>query len=200
MKGSAWRWRTRNARLVDRGPGVVAIPATQATHLTSSSKVTSTSISVSTSSSIRDSSLSSSSTVRTSSKEEISTSVKTTRHLAFPPQQQTDSASVRRRPECFRCGEQGHWADHCPKKATQQPPAFNTSARHGAPQQALGGHGHAYNRGKVNHLEAEAIQNAPDMPVGMFPIESHLAKVLFDTGATHFFMSISWVEAHNIPV
>jgi hypothetical protein len=34
----------------------------------------------------------------------------------------------------------------------------------------------------------------------MFPIESHLAKVLFDTGATHSFVSTSWVEAHNIPV
>jgi hypothetical protein len=36
--------------------------------------------------------------------------------------------------------------------------------------------------------------------VGMFPVESHLAKVLFDTGATHSFVSTSWVEAHNIPV
>jgi hypothetical protein len=34
----------------------------------------------------------------------------------------------------------------------------------------------------------------------MFPVESHLAKVLFDTGATHSFVATSWVEAHNIPV
>jgi hypothetical protein len=33
-------------------------------------------------------------------------------------------------------------------------------ARQGAPQQALGVCGQAYNRGKVNHLEAEAIQDA----------------------------------------
>jgi hypothetical protein len=38
------------------------------------------------------------------------------------------------------------------------------------------------------------------MAVGMFPVESHLAKVLFDTGVTHSFVSTSWVEAHNIPV
>ena len=38
------------------------------------------------------------------------------------------------------------------------------------------------------------------MVVGMFPIESHPTKVLFDTGATHSFVSTSWVEAHNIPV
>jgi hypothetical protein len=52
----------------------------------------------------------------------------------------------------------------------------------------------------VNHLEAEEIQDAPDVAVGMIPIEPHLAKVLFDTGVTHSFVSTSWVEAHNIPV
>jgi hypothetical protein len=36
--------------------------------------------------------------------------------------------------------------------------------------------------------------------VGMFPVESYPAKVLFDTGATHFFVSASWVESHNIPI
>jgi hypothetical protein len=87
---------------------------------------------------------------------------------------------------------------HCPKKATQQPLAVNTPARQGAPQQAPGGRGQAYNRRKVNHLEAEAIQYAQDVAVGMFPVESHPAKVLFDTGATHSFVSTSWVEAHNI--
>jgi hypothetical protein len=77
--------------LVDLRPGVAAFPATQATHLSSSSKVTSTSISVSTSSSsIRGSFLNnSSSTVRTTHKEEIRTSARTTRHLAFLPQQPT---------------------------------------------------------------------------------------------------------------
>jgi hypothetical protein len=52
----------------------------------------------------------------------------------------------------------------------------------------------------VNHLEVEAIHDAPDVVVGMFSVECHLAKVLFDIGATHSFVSTSWVEAHNIPV
>jgi hypothetical protein len=76
---------------------------------------------------------------------------------------------------------------NCPKKAALQPPAVNTPARQGAPQQALGVRGQAYNRGKVNHLDAEAIQDAQDMAVGMFPVESYPTKVLFDTGATHSF-------------
>jgi hypothetical protein len=52
----------------------------------------------------------------------------------------------------------------------------------------------------VNHLEAEAIQDAQDVVVGMFPIESYPTKVLFDIGATHCFVSVSWVESHNIPI
>jgi hypothetical protein len=78
--------------------------------------------------------------------------------------------------------------------------AVNPPARQGTPQQAPGGSGQAYNHGKVNHLEAKAIQDAQDIAIGMFPIESYRAKVLFDTGATHSFVSTSWVEAHNIPI
>jgi hypothetical protein len=74
------------------------------------------------------------------------------------------------------------------------------SSKAGVPQQATGNRGHAYNRGKVNHLEAEAIQDAPDVAVGMFSVKSHPAKVLFDTGATHSFVTATWVEMHNISV
>jgi hypothetical protein len=52
----------------------------------------------------------------------------------------------------------------------------------------------------VNHLEVEAIQDAQDVAVGMFPVKSYPAKVLFDTGATHSFVSTSWIESHNIPI
>jgi hypothetical protein len=52
----------------------------------------------------------------------------------------------------------------------------------------------------VNHLEAKAIQDAQDVAVGMFPVESYPAKVLSDTGATRSFVSTSWVEAHNSPI
>jgi hypothetical protein len=49
-------------------------------------------------------------------------------------------------------------------------------------------------------LEVEAVQETPGMIVGAFSVESHLAEVLFDTGATHSFITESWVEAHNIPI
>jgi hypothetical protein len=49
-------------------------------------------------------------------------------------------------------------------------------------------------------LEAGAVQETPDMIVGMFPVDSHIAVVLSDTGATYSFITASWVEAHNLPI
>jgi hypothetical protein len=85
---------------VDLRPGVAVVPATQATHISNSSKVTSTSISVRTNnSSTRGSFLSSSGTIRTTSREEISISVRATRHLTFLPQQPTRTTKQLRRKE-----------------------------------------------------------------------------------------------------
>jgi predicted aspartyl protease len=49
-------------------------------------------------------------------------------------------------------------------------------------------------------LEAEAVQKTPGMIVGIFPVESHIVEVLFDTGSTHSFITASWVEAHNVSI
>ena len=35
---------------------------------------------------------------------------------------------------------------------------------------------------------------------GMFTIDSHPAYVLFDSGASHSFMSMGFVDRHNIPL
>jgi hypothetical protein len=49
-------------------------------------------------------------------------------------------------------------------------------------------------------LEAKAVQETSSMIVGMFQVNSHIAEVLFDTRATHSFITASWVEAHNLPI
>ena len=54
--------------------------------------------------------------------------------------------------------------------------------------------------GQVNFTEAEEIlQNEPVM-AGMFTIDSHPAYVLFVSGASHSFMSMGFVDQHNIPL
>jgi hypothetical protein len=77
----------------------------------------------------------------------------------------------------------------------------NALARQHVPQQGVGNHVQTrYNHGRMNHLEAEADRKTLGMIVGTFPVESHLTEVLFDTGATHSIITVSWVEAHNLPI
>jgi hypothetical protein len=52
----------------------------------------------------------------------------------------------------------------------------------------------------VNHLEADIVQETPGVALRTFLVEYHSANVLFDIGATHSFVTTSWVESHNIPV
>jgi hypothetical protein len=104
LRGSAGRWKTERARLVDRRLGAAAIPVSQAIHPSGSRRVTlkdtSTSISISTNNSIRGSPLSSSSSnARTTNREEISTSDRTTKHLAILPQQPIRATKQRQRKE-----------------------------------------------------------------------------------------------------
>jgi hypothetical protein len=89
----------------------------------------------------------------------------------------------------------------CPKKAAQQQSGPSAPTKQNVSQPRAGNRSHPrYNHGRLNHLEAEAVQETPDMIVGMFPVDSHIAEVLFDTRATHCFITASWVEAHNLPV
>jgi hypothetical protein len=124
-------------------------------------------------------------------------------HLPAPATNQNNQAALEQGGSraCFHCGEQGHWANHCPKKAAQQQPAPNALVRQDAMQP--GGNNHGQPRaqyGKVNHLEADTVQETPGVALGTFSVEYHSANVLFDTRAMHSFVTASWVETHSIPV
>jgi hypothetical protein len=89
----------------------------------------------------------------------------------------------------------------CLKKAAQQQSGPSALAKQNVSQPGAGNRSQPrYNHGRLNHLEAEAVQETPGMTVGMFLVDSHIAEVLFDTGATHSFIIVSWVEAHNLPI
>jgi hypothetical protein len=89
----------------------------------------------------------------------------------------------------------------CSKKAAQQQSDPSALAKQNVSQLGAGNRSQPrYNHGRLNHLEAEAVQETPNMIVGMFPVDSHIAEVLFDTRATHSFITASWVEAHNLPI
>jgi hypothetical protein len=54
--------------------------------------------------------------------------------------------------------------------------------------------------GSVNHVTVDEAQEAPDVVLGMFSVNSTIAIILFDSGALHSFISASYEEKHNIPV
>src|SRR5438876_7408802 len=47
-------------------------------------------------------------------------------------------------------------------------------------------------------MTAEEAQNEPDVILGMFPVESSFATVLFDSGTSHSFISASFVAQNNL--
>ncbi|WVZ90041.1 hypothetical protein U9M48_036374, partial [Paspalum notatum var. saurae] len=55
-------------------------------------------------------------------------------------------------------------------------------------------------QGKVNHVTAETAVEAPNVVLGTFTVNSNPATILFDTGATHSFITRSFAEKHNLPL
>nr|CAD40391.3 OSJNBa0004L19.10 [Oryza sativa Japonica Group] len=91
---------------------------------------------------------------------------------------------------CFNCFEPGHFADKCPKPRRQQgqaPPRSNNG-------------GKDVIRGRVNHVTAEDVLTTPDVIVGTFLIHSIPATILFDSGASHSFMSVPFVGRNQLGV
>jgi hypothetical protein len=56
----------------------------------------------------------------------------------------------------------------------------------------------SYGRARVNHINAQEAQDAQGLVLGEFLVSSVLATILFDSGASHSFISSSFVEKHNI--
>jgi hypothetical protein len=49
-------------------------------------------------------------------------------------------------------------------------------------------------------VAAEEVQEAPDFVIGIFLINDTSAVVLFDSGASHSFISAAYVGKHNLPL
>jgi hypothetical protein len=54
--------------------------------------------------------------------------------------------------------------------------------------------------GKVNHMTSDEAQQAQDVVLGMFLASSHPATILFNFGASHSFISSSFVAKHSPPM
>jgi hypothetical protein len=50
------------------------------------------------------------------------------------------------------------------------------------------------------HVDAEVAHENPRVVLGMFLVNSTPALVLFDSGASHSFITSQFVAQHNIPI
>ena len=91
--------------------------------------------------------------------------------------------------KCFHCGKEGHLSYHCPKKQNQQTPQKQNSHQKSAP-----------NTGRVNHMSCETTQQKPEVMLGTFEVNSIPASILFDSGASHTFISQAFVRIHSLPL
>jgi hypothetical protein len=104
---------------------------------------------------------------------------------------------------CFNRRETGHFIAKYsyPKTA---PSTFSNSMN--GPKQmtglacvAPGKTQQSYGKAKVNHVYVEQDEDTPDVVLGEFLVQSFLAIVLFDFGATHSFISSYVVEPMTHP-
>ena len=68
---------------------------------------------------------------------------------------------------CYKCGQKGHYAKSCPQKRLSQAPPAPQAPRQ-AGQQGRPAQPRAPRQGKVNHVTAESVAEAPNVVIGTF--------------------------------
>jgi hypothetical protein len=98
-------------------------------------------------------------------------------------------------------GEQGHYANRChnPRTRVNQPATATLAPTHGANSVTVATKQN-YARGRVNHVAVEEAQEASDVVIGMFLVNDTFAIVLLDSGASHSYISATFVGKHNLPL
>ena len=76
----------------------------------------------------------------------------------------------------------GHYTNECPEKKSE--PGIKSNS---------------FQKGHVNHMDVEEVMEAPDLVIGKFLVNSDLALVFFDSGASHSIISRAYLNKHRLP-
>jgi hypothetical protein len=88
---------------------------------------------------------------------------------------------------CYDCGEKGDFANQCPNPHNHPP---QTAVSTPAPTRGA----------NSVPVAVEEAQEVTDVVIGTFFVNDTSAVVLFDSEASHSFISAAYIEKHNLPI
>jgi hypothetical protein len=93
--------------------------------------------------------------------------------------------------KCFTCGNVGHYAKNCSRNQRTQMPALNQDR--GREQKVQ------VRQGKLNFTTLEELPEGAPIMTGIFSVFNQPALILFDSGASHSFISQKFSAKCQLP-